>query len=174
MLLLLVIFFTTPLLSVLLMYRYDWKPAIAKSAGELIRPARAVPQIGTPTHRTDWHGYWRLVYVTHACDVHCQQTLDGLRRLHLSLYKDAPRLQRVLIVSDTTGLDVQAKNKLLVWQAEPANIQKWQTFFNQDRQDHQIYLIDPHGYFVMRYSTQVSWADMRRDIVRLLRYAWSG
>ncbi len=98
-------------------------------------------------------GRWHLLYrcAAEPCDLD-----DSLWRLHRTLGRDAPRLQRWQLSS------TQAKNTLppggqrLVWQVPAA--------LTQD-----IWLADPQGNIVLAYSADSSIKDILRDVRYLFR-----
>ncbi len=100
--LLLAIFFTVPLVVVVAMIKFDWRPS-GKSYGQLIQPPVS---IASTTHWvTDgkqpapafWQDKWSMVLIAGECDARCMQRLYDLRQVYVSLYKDMIRVQRVLI-----------------------------------------------------------------------------
>ncbi|MCX8519228.1 MAG: hypothetical protein ORN21_03725 [Methylophilaceae bacterium] len=168
-----------------MMYFLDWKPETA-SAGDLVHPPRLLPPVSElleGQNRTMRSGFWRerwsLVYITQSCDTVCQHDLYNMRQLHVSLYKDAMRLQRVLITSQTDINALQTRYPELHIIHGPAQrvtelamLFSWQN--DNPLQVNSIYLVDPLGHLVMRFSDKLAFRDIRRDLVRLLRYAWSG
>ena len=182
---LMLLFFLLPLLVAVMVYLLDWKPDTA-SAGDLVRPPRLltpVSELVEGQNRTMRSGFWRerwsLVYITQSCDTICQRALYNMRQLHVSLYKDAMRLQRVLITSQTDINALQTRYPDLYIIHGPAQrvtelamLFSWQN--DNPWQENSIYLVDPLGNFVMHFSEKLAFRDIRRDLVRLLRYAWSG
>ena len=111
-LVLMLIFFVVPLLVVFSMYKYNWMPS-GTSVGELVKPARLMGDVsqlkndaGSSLPNTFWKERWSIVYVTEDCQKTCLDKLHDMRQLHVSLYKDMPRAQRVLITTmqDTTAI----------------------------------------------------------------------
>ena len=37
-----------------------------------------------------------------------------------------------------------------------------------------LYIVDPLGHLMMSYQSPVPLADVRKDLIRLLRYSWAG
>ncbi|MDP1766096.1 MAG: hypothetical protein Q8K83_04255 [Methylotenera sp.] len=184
-LLLMLIFFTVPIVVVLMMYKLDWKPSGA-SSGELVSPARLLDESrelksneGVLLPATFWREKWSVVYVTSECQKTCLDKLKDMRQLHVSLYKDITRVQRVLI---TTTQDVsQIKQDfpdLLVINQPPENIldfaQQFQVRGDNVTSSNRLYLVDPLGHLMMSYQSNISLADVRKDLARLLRYSWAG
>ena len=106
------IFFIVPIIVVIMMYQLNWKPN-GDSLGELVTPPRLLNQ-STELKTNDakllmplfWKERWSIVFVTGDCQKRCLDKLHDMRQLHVSLYKDMPRAQRVLITSmqDVTAI----------------------------------------------------------------------
>jgi cytochrome oxidase Cu insertion factor (SCO1/SenC/PrrC family) len=182
---LLVIFFVVPIMVVLLMVKLNWKPTGA-SLGELVQPAR---QLIAPLNLKDsegavlskefWKEKWSVVYVTGECEKICLDKLHDMRQLHVSLYKDIQRAQRVLI---TTTQDVKAIKQdfpdLIVINQPLDNIsiltKQFQVNGENVTMSNRLYLVDSLGNLMMSYKPTLPLADVRKDITHLLRYSWAG
>jgi len=182
---LMVVFFVVPVIVVILMYQLNWKPN-GKSLGELVNPPRLINNAKEPLDDQSlmlsdqfWRTKWSIVYVADQCKQTCLDKLHDLRQLHVSLYKDIERAQRVLI---TNTQDV-AKIKhdypdLIVINKPEINVaslaQEFQVNAENPMTSNRIYLVDSLGYLMMSYPASFPLADMRKDITRLLRYSWAG
>ncbi len=184
MLLALAIFFTVPILVVVLMLHFNWRP-VGQSYGELITPPRMIvgndmlaDNNGKPVG-TFWLDKWSMVYVTDNCRDNCLSRLHDMRQLQVSLYKDMPRVQRVLI---TTVPDVASiKNAypdMQIMNQPVGAISSMAAQFNIGQEDAmqagRLYLVDPLGYIMMSYPASTKAADIRKDLVRLLKSSWAG
>ncbi|MDI1309685.1 MAG: hypothetical protein PSV17_09670 [Methylotenera sp.] len=182
---LMVVFFVVPVLVVILMYQFNWKPN-GRSLGELVNPPRL---INSPNQLSDdkgselteqfWINKWSIVYVADQCEQTCLDKLHDLRQLHASLYKDIQRAQRVLITNtqDISKIkndypDLIVINKPI---ASVSNLaQEFQINAENPLVSNRIYLVDSLGYLMMSYPASFPLADIRKDITRLLRYSWAG
>lgn len=193
----LLVFFSCPILLVLLMVKFDWHPAI-QTHGHLLRPPITIqlPDILFDTFQSNnqaplhaearptcpscdfWHNKWSMVIVADTCIASCQTQLANIRQLHASLAKDIERMQRVLILGsdDVTDLRKQYPDLRIVQLVEPASMELRQQFYATTPKMSQgnIYLVDPQGQLVMVFPEDLSPRLIRKDITRLLRYAWSG
>ena len=185
-LILMFLFFALPLLLVVAMHKYDWHPQGGKSHGELITPARLLempPQLldahGIALRPELWHDKWSMVYIANDCQQACQVRLHGMRQLHASLAKDIGRVQRVLLTSSSNLESIQKLYPDLIILNQPAtNLASLRQQFdlpnavagNEDR----IYLVDPLGNLMMNFPANIADADIRKDLIRLLAYAWAG
>jgi cytochrome oxidase Cu insertion factor (SCO1/SenC/PrrC family) len=185
MLLLLFAFFVLPLLLVVLMHRFDWHPQ-GSSHGELISPPRLLQ---TPAQLLDargtlatpalWRDKWSMVYIADDCQQTCNDRLHIMRQLHVSLAKDISRVQRVLLTPshDLEGIQKQYPDLLILGQSAEALAELRQQFDlphepagSADR----IYLVDPLGNLMMSYPSTIPAGEIRKDLTRLLAYAWAG
>jgi cytochrome oxidase Cu insertion factor (SCO1/SenC/PrrC family) len=182
---LLVIFFVVPIVVVLLMVKLNWKP-IGASLGELVQPARPLitpldlkDSEGAVLSKEFWKEKWSVVYVAGECEKACLAKLHDMRQLHVSLYKDIQRAQRVLI---TTTQDVKAIKHdfpdLIIINHPLDNIsvitKQFQVNGENVTMGNRLYLVDSLGNLMMSYKPTLPLADVRKDITHLLRYSWAG
>jgi hypothetical protein len=179
------IFFITPIIAVVAMYKLDWRPK-GESIGELVTPAKALT-MQQPLVSSDGNvasinllkDKWSMVYMTADCDAQCKEKLHQMRQLHVSLYKEIPRMQRLLFttVSDVTEIKQNYPDLLIVNQPK-TDIISFSEQFNIHNETSmtagRIYLIDPLGHLIMSYSASTSPALVRKDITRLMKYSWTG
>jgi ABC-type hemin transport system substrate-binding protein len=102
-----------------------------------------------------------------------------MRQLHASLAKDISRVQRVLLTPSSNLESIQKQYPDLVILNQPsAELASLRQQFdlanapagNEDR----VYLIDPLGNLMMNFPATISDADVRKDLIQLLAYAWAG
>ena len=184
-LVLMLIFFVVPLLVVFSMYKYNWMPS-GTSVGELVKPARLMGDVsqlkndaGSSLPNTFWKERWSIVYVTEDCQKTCLDKLHDMRQLHVSLYKDMPRAQRVLITTmlDTTAIKRDYPDLIVINQ--PSNqISTLMAAFEVNDESvassNRLYLVDPLGHLMMSYQPELPLAAVRKDVTRLLRFSWAG
>jgi cytochrome oxidase Cu insertion factor (SCO1/SenC/PrrC family) len=181
---LMAIFFVVPIIVVVMMYKFNWKPT-GQSHGELVMPPRLIQQVETLKDSKGkviskfWADKWNMVYVTDICEQICQDKLHIMRQLHVSLYKDIPRVQRILITSTQDVNKIKADYPdLIIFNQSVADIKKFSQQFDMDgdiaTQSNRLYLVDPLGHIMMSYPVNTPAADIRKDLVRLLQYSWAG
>jgi cytochrome oxidase Cu insertion factor (SCO1/SenC/PrrC family) len=182
---LMLVFFVVPVIVVILMYKFNWKPN-GSSLGELVNPPHlvsspkeVVDNQGQALQTQFWKSKWSIVYVSDKCDETCQDRLHDLRQLHVSLYKDIDRAQRVLITNMQDVSKIKSDYpELIVINNPQASIstlaQEFKVNAENPMDSNRIYLVDSLGYLMMSYPTSVALADVRKDITRLLRYSWAG
>jgi len=184
-LVLMLIFFVVPLLVVFSMYKYNWMPS-GTSVGELVKPARLMGDVsqlkndaGSSLPNTFWKERWSIVYVTADCQKTCLDKLHDMRQLHVSLYKDMPRAQRVLITTmqDTTAIKRDYPELIVINQ--PSNqistlMAEFEVNDESVASSNRLYLVDPLGHLMMSYIPDLPLAAVRKDVTRLLRFSWAG
>jgi hypothetical protein len=183
--LLMLIFFIVPIIVVIMMYKLNWKPQ-GESLGELFNPPRLLATSNelkrhdSATLPTNfWKQKWSVVYVADACEQVCLGKLRDMRQLHVSLYKDIERAQRVLLTTtqDVTAIKHDYPDLIIINQPE-ANISSFAEQFQVNAENvstsNRLYLVDPLGHVMMSYQSGVLLANIRKDLARLLRYSWAG
>lgn len=186
-LLLVLAVFALPVVVATLMYVTGWKPSSTGNYGELIHPARFIEELslksmdGKPVKFSELHGKWTMLYFdTAACPEDCVKQLYVMRQTHISQGKDQDRIQRIFILTDVKAVDT-LKTKLteysdmLVLTGEKSVLAKLTQDFGMNAQvdagQGNIYLMDPMGNLMMRYSPNIAPAGIRKDLVRLLKYS---
>jgi cytochrome oxidase Cu insertion factor (SCO1/SenC/PrrC family) len=183
--LLMLTFFVVPIIVVILMYQFNWKPSGA-SLGELVKPPRLLDSSkelkddeGVTLKPEFWKEKWSVVYIADQCEKACMDKLRDMRQLHVSLYKDITRTQRVLITNAQDVSEIKNKYPDLIVINQPLEelsklIQQFQLNDENINTSNRLYLVDPLGHLMMSYSPAVPLADVRKDVTRLLRYSWAG
>ena len=184
-LLCMLIFFITPVIAVIAMYKLDWRPK-GESIGELVTPAKAltmnqslIDSNGTVVTIDRLKEKWSMVYITADCDTQCKDKLHQMRQLHVSLYKEIPRMQRILLTTASEVTEIKQNYPDLSIVNQPrADVISFSEQFNIHDESSisagRIYLIDPLGHLIMSYSASTSPALVRKDITRLMKYSWTG
>jgi cytochrome oxidase Cu insertion factor (SCO1/SenC/PrrC family) len=180
--------FIAPLVVVMLMYRYDWHPS-SYSYGELVKP---VKKINVPDDFESANNHlkeaqatglmrdkWSLVYITNECKSICENRLYDLRQIHVSFDKDIPRVQRILITLDKNINKIHEKYPDLIILNKPlGDVEKLALQFDRPSykaiNSDNVYVVDPMANLMMVYSNKIKPQEIRKDIVRLLKYSWAG
>jgi cytochrome oxidase Cu insertion factor (SCO1/SenC/PrrC family) len=183
--------FFAPLgLSFYLYYVQHWHPGGRVNAGELIQPARPLPDLALPlaasastsgeTNPTFLKGKWTLLYVQHGrCDDECRRHLYDTRQVRLALDREMNRVQRVFI-GDSDCCDQKelqaAHPDLLAIRQSPADepLLGLLPMVSGAVNSHRVYLIDPLGNLMMFYAPDGKPKGMLEDMKRLLRLSSIG
>lgn len=178
------IFFIVPIVVVVMMIKFDWRPG-GQSMGELIQPPRLIQ---SPSNLVDnkgqsqpkfWGDKWNMVLVSSNCDAVCMGKLHDMRQIHVSTYKDIIRVQRVFITHQTdVSRFVEMYPDMLILNGPTDSVDALATQFNIKEenalQSNRIYFVDPLGHIMMSYPQATPAADIRKDLVRLLKFSWAG
>lgn len=187
MLLFLVALFVLPILVVLGMYQFDYRPGGA-SHGELIAPPKALqlPTLqdaqGKSFGTEQWKKKWHVVYVSDAgCAAECQQQVHLLRQIHVSLNKEIDRVRRVLIIpsaadpAELAALQAQYPDLVILAGDQAAPLaQQFDLPDQPANTSGRVYFVDPLGNLMMSYPAGYDPKGLREDITRLLKYSWVG
>lgn len=178
------IFFIVPIVVVVLMIKFDWRPG-GQSMGELVQPPRLLQP---PSQLLDnksvaqdkfWGDKWNMVVVAETCEATCMSKLHDMRQIHVSTYKDIIRVQRVLIThqADVNKL-VKMYPDMMILNSPAEGVNALAVQFNiKDEnalQTNRIYFVDPLGHVMMSYPATTPAANIRKDLVRLLKFSWAG
>lgn len=159
------------------LYFAGWQPRTAQH-GELLAPPQPLPASGLlradgqalPT--AELHGKWLLALsLDGPCDDGCRHRIDEMRRIQVSLNKDMGRLRRLVLgrPGADPGLAAAAGQQPdLLTAVAPAG------WLGDARPGPRLHIIDPLGRRVMDYPATAEAKDVRADLLRLLKFAWSG
>jgi hypothetical protein len=168
---------------------YVVRPQGEASLGELITPVRTVPEVtatrldGASVALPSLKAQWLLVKVDGgACVQDCQKQLTVLRQFRLMLGKDMDRVDWLWLINDQAAVDTRLaellkRDNATVLRVEPLTLQTWLPAPADKRQQDFIYVVDPMGNTMMRFSSRLdsaAAAKAKRDMERLLRasLAW--
>ena len=161
---------------------YVIRPEGRSNYSTLMQPSRTLPDLplrslgGSPVPAQSLRGQWLLVSVgPAACGADCEKRLYMQRQLREMLGRESGRLDKVWFITDdaqpapalikvlergepVTALRVP-REALAAWLA-PAS--------GQQLEDH-LYLVDPHGEWMLRMPPKADPARVKRDLDRVLR-----
>jgi len=184
----LIVAFIAPLaLAFVLYYGLGVRPHGTTNKGDLIQPARPLPEVELPgaadqTLAADaLRGKWSMVFIGDgACDARCREALTLMRQTRLALADKMDRVQRVFLVSgnccDNAYLDTEQSGLLLGRIDNPAGRTLLETFPDADRaaQLGRIYLVDPLGNLMMKYEADAPQKGLLEDLKKLLKLSHIG
>jgi hypothetical protein len=165
---------------------YVVRPEGRRNFGDLIDPVRALPDVtakalnGDVLQLPSLKGQWLLVSVGSGnCQADCQHQLYLQRQILTGLGKDRARTEWVWLVSDDAEIPstiMPGLKQATVLRVSSEALTQWlEPAAGQQLQDH-LYLVDPHGQWMMRFPANLSTEGAlktKRDIERLLRAAAS-
>jgi len=166
-----------------------WRPSGDASKGDLIDPARPLPELavptmdGPPTGAEFLRGRWTMLYVGDGlCDDRCRKALYLTRQTRIALNKDMDRVQRVFLVTDRCcdrAFLAQEHPDLVVARVDDAaSARLLEPFPTYDGVSvaaaGRIYLVDPLGNLLMSYAPAAPEKALLTDVKKLLRLSHIG
>jgi cytochrome oxidase Cu insertion factor (SCO1/SenC/PrrC family) len=161
---------------------YLWAPEARMNYGELIEPARPLPDApltladGLPFRLGALRGKWVLMLTAPgACDEPCQRALYHMRQVRRAQGKNMDRIERVWLITDDAALDpalVRALEGMRFVRAAGSTVLR-EPALAGDRPGH-IYLVDPLGNLMLRFPHDADPGRILRDVSRLLRVSRIG
>jgi hypothetical protein len=179
-LLAIVLIFSIPFTASWVIYNFtDIGKGDAKgSYGQLILPPVLLPDVylSPPLATGDaqkLYGRWHLLYITaNECGPPCRKRLHEMQELRISLGKDTGRVQ-LLLGSTSAGSENGLSDFLEIYSGKRILLFRHPVALYPFEQD-ELYLIDPLGNLMMRYSSGSSVEGILQDLKRLLRYSRIG
>jgi hypothetical protein len=179
--------FLLPLaLAFLTYYGTGWRPLGSVNHGQLISPARPLPETQLPQVLPGgatapgrlFHERWSLVYIgAGSCTQACREALYVMRQTRLSLNNDMTRVTRVfLATADCCArafLEHEHAGVVVVDAAGPAAQGLLAQFPPADR-EHTLYVVDPLGNLMMSYDARANPRGLLEDLKKLLRLSHIG
>jgi cytochrome oxidase Cu insertion factor (SCO1/SenC/PrrC family) len=161
---------------------YFWAPEGRMNYGELIDPARPLPDAtltladGQPFRLGALRGKWVLMLTAPgACDESCQRALYHMRQLRRAQGKNMDRIERVWLITDDVPLDpalARALEGTYFVRAAGSEVLREPPLAGA-RPGH-LYLVDPLGNLMLRFPRDADPSGILRDISRILRVSRIG
>lgn len=181
------LFFVPLALSFYLYYGTSWRPRGTTQHGELIEPARPLPEAGLMLADggrmgPGWlQGEWHLVYLGPGdCAEACRDMLVRMRQVRLALDKDMDRVGRVFLYSGTLscGEYLAAEHPgLVVASVDDEPGKRLLAEFPGGRSavsSGKLYVVDPLGNLMMSYPGDAPPKSILTDLERLLKLSHIG
>jgi hypothetical protein len=162
------------------LYFGGWKPARTNHHGQLLEPPLAIPASGLltadgkPLQTSELQGKWLLLMsINGPCGAQCIGRIDEMRRIQVSLNKEMGRLRRVTLSTMPSDPELAAAGQqqpdllILGGPKDWLGTQAVNTGYH-------LHIIDPLGKRIMDYPAEASAREIRADLERLLKFAWTG
>lgn len=163
--------------------------------GQLLKPPRQLDEValldhGVPFKYADLDPKWTLAVAVEgaSCDRHCERNLYLTRQIHIALGKEFNRVGRLYLseaaVDDSSlevrqlsdqrpppaSLDVLLQTEHRGTRALQLAAGGYQALFPENSEDPTTwYLIDPAGWVMMSYNSQIDYKDVISDLKFLLK-----
>jgi len=182
-LVLLMTVFFGPLILAWLVYSLDIDLSAGHSTahGILITPVKLVDDASLSIPREEqgspYPGRWTLALALDgACDNLCEKLLYETRQVRVALGKEDRRVQRLVFLTGHTPLNatVLAKHPgVRVFSPDSALAGQFFAAIEPYGTDN-VFLIDPLGNLIMRFTADTSMKDMHKDLHKLLTISQIG
>lgn len=151
--------------------------------GELLSPVQPLPEVslkgenGAIKSLDVWRDQWTFLQVApDGCDDTCMETLAETRQIWALLHDDRGRVQRVLLVGPGKLSELPEFSKqpfLEVYGGELDALRAMMSAQNAAEAG-TVYLIDPHGNWVLYYPPEGDGAGLFDDIKHLMKLSYIG
>jgi hypothetical protein len=166
-------------------YGTGWRPARHVNHGELIQPARPLPQVsltaavasmGEPGQL--FRHKWSLVYVGDGqCAAACRNALYVMRQTRLSLNNEMGRVEQVFLVTAgccASEFLTREHPGLRVLDATGAAAADLLSRFPDSGREQTLFIVDPLGNLMMRYDARQNPKGLLEDLKKLLALSHIG
>ena len=179
-----------PVIASYLAYFGVLRPEGRSNYGELIAPTRPMPAglalsdlQGARVAPRALHGQWLIVVVAGgACDGVCERHLWLQRQLHETLGRDKDRVDKLWLVDDAAPPRAEtlaaigaasgaaaALAPATVLRVDRSALAAWLAPAAGHALEDHLYIVDPHGDWMMRVPAEADPAKLKRDVEKLLR-----
>ena len=179
-----------PVIASYLAYFGVLRPEGRSNYGELIAPTRPMPAglalsdlQGARVAPRALHGQWLIVVVAGgACDGVCERHLWLQRQLHETLGRDKDRVDKLWLVDDAAAPRAEtlaaigaasgaaaALAPATVLRVDRSALAAWLAPAAGHALEDHLYIVDPHGDWMMRVPAEADPAKLKRDVEKLLR-----
>ncbi|MGQ0801656.1 MAG: hypothetical protein ACT4NL_16280 [Pseudomarimonas sp.] len=173
-LLLIVLLFLTPFIAAVVMRFGGWQPTSTRNFGELLAPplsmeaVAAVRSDATPWPWVNTERHWTLLLqLPEPCASACRDAAGVLPNVRQALGRHVDKLHPFTVISANPNMgamvDAGSFPSLQLTGELPPPLAQTPTAMPQ------VWLIDPHGYLVMRYREGFDPNGLRRDLSRLIK-----
>lgn len=115
---------------------------------------------------------WTILYRAKQCDKACEKVMDKILRVRLALGRDMSRTQAALLSDEKVGDTLSKQMRDVRGLDTKALLSSLNNTVGLAA--HQIYLVDPKGYIMMRYNAGVAPKAIYSDLGRLLKVSKIG
>ncbi len=168
-----------PFLAAVIVHRY-FPPASRMNYGELIEPV-SLPDAtvqtlnGKPYPLSTLRGKWVMIHVdVGACPSECITKLWKIRQLRLTQGNNRERIERLWLITDQAPVAATVQEEYtgtLILRASPDLLRRLPAEADPDAH---IWIVDPLGNVILRYSRDADPNLMKNDLIRLLKVSRIG
>jgi len=167
------------------LYVFDLRPE-SINYGTLVQPVKKLrwPVLESVTGDRFENGFGRkwtfLLFSRESCSQQCQSNLFYMRQIRTLLGRDTPRLQNLLIVTNTgdkelTSFLVDYPDLVVIENSSELLYSQFQIMgLEQVGSTPQLYLVDPDNNFMMHYPAEIDHYRVLDDIRKLMKLSQIG
>jgi hypothetical protein len=168
-----------PFLAALVVHRY-YPPDARMNYGELIEPVPLPNEIlhsldGKPYPLSTLRGKWVMILVDRGdCSPECVGKLWKIRQLRLTQGDNMDRIERLWLITDQAPVEALLHEEYagtVMLRASPELARRLPA--KSDPSEH-IWIADPLGNVILRYSLDADPSRMKNDLIRLLKVSQIG
>lgn len=163
-------------------YFFGDRPGVA-SNGQLITPVidieafKLTDQSGELINKEALTPKWRLYYFVNSnCNELCKSDLYNMRQINIALGKNQDRVQHVIVHLENPGSDFSnlISNEYQQAIRVYSKAEKISGLSEQEVKSQSIYLVDPLGNVMMKFSNDLTPKLILKDIKKLLKISRIG
>ena len=179
--------FATPVVLAYALYFLGVTPPAYSNKGELLSPVVDVDafaltdESNQPLNRDDItvHRWHMIVFAGASCDEACNQILYNLRQINIAVGKNAPRVRHMIVHLEQPGDEFQAliENEYPDARRAYSNSQTIAAALQEvgaNFRSNEIYIMDPLGNIMLRFTQDQSYKDLMHDLNKLLKVSQIG
>ena len=171
-----------PVIASYLTY-YVIRPGGRTNYSELVQPARPIPPAltftdlqGRSVAAKSLHGQWLLVVVAGGqCEAACEAMLWLQRQLREAVGRERERIDKVWLIPDAAAPSartleaIHAGAPTTVLRVAPQALAQWLAPAAGHQLGQHVFIVDPHGDWMMRSPADPDATRLKRDLDKLLR-----
>ena len=148
--------------------------------GEFVQPPIAAADLAltdaTGTAFATQGVWWLWLVGDGACTAECEEALHNMRAVHVLLHREADRLRRAYVLADVltdvrTNVLTDGPTGEPAFAADYPKLGLWRT---AQPLAPGVYIVDPHGNLVLRYTLEQMGKPVQKDLKRLLKVSQIG
>lgn len=182
-----VIAFVAPVVAAYALFFLDIAPPAYSNKGELLNPIVDVESFAL-TDDSDklinrdeiFNHKWHMIYFAgSSCDDACNKALYNMRQINVAVGKNANRLRRLVIHLERPNEEFQA----LIAKEYPEARQAYANSktieialrdIGAEFRSNEIYIMDPLGNIMLRFTQEQSYKDLLHDLNKLFKVSQIG
>ena len=179
--------FVTPVVLAYALYFLGVTPPAYSNKGELLNPVIDVGALALTDEKKQLlgrdditiHRWHMIVFAGATCDDACNQTLYNMRQINIAVGKNAPRVRHMIVHLEQPGDEFQS---LIINEYSDARraytssaiVEAALEEVGADIGSNEIYLMDPLGNIMLRFTQDQSYKDVMHDLNKLLKVSQIG